>query len=566
MTSEPSTPTSNTPVSHTPPRPTRKVFTGNFKIGAKLTIGFGMMVVLSLLLVGLSHFASKTAIQTIDRTGDLRVPLTLEAVKARNDLLMMFGDVRSYLAFGLPEFSENYQNSEQSFQRDLEILEQLSPAFDEADQRRLTELQTAFEQWRELPPQLFEMRDDPMKREPAYAWLNTTGSEYVSAIRTNINQMIQVQAAREPSLTNNVLLKDMADFQNSFTTMYSGLRGYVTTRNDAYRYYEYETNITINESAWQNLKSKRNQLTTEQQVMLDAIETNRENFLDELPTEVFDVMESNQWRQDLFLFQTEFAPLTNQMQQLLQAMTENQQAAMLRDLNQGREQLDNARWQTIMGGGIVALLGMGLAFIFWRIIAGPIHRLTTVAERIRGGDFEAKAPVESRDEIGSFAATFNAMTTNMREAMDEIRSEKQRAADLQAEVIRSQESLLSELSTPLFPLANNVVTMPLIGSLDSTRAEQMMHTLLQGIEQHKARIAILDITGVPVVDTQVASALVRTAQAVRLLGTRVILTGIRPEVAQALVSIGANLESITTHSTLQDGIAYALELSGNEPQ
>jgi anti-anti-sigma regulatory factor/HAMP domain-containing protein len=254
------------------------------------------------------------------------------------------------------------------------------------------------------------------------------------------------------------------------------------------------------------------------------------------------------------------------MQQLLQAMTENQQAAMLRDLNQGREQLDNARWQTIMGGGIVALLGMGLAFIFWRIIAGPIHRLTTVAERIRGGDFEAKAPVESRDEIGSFAATFNAMTTNMREAMDEIRSEKQRAADLQAEVIRSQESLLSELSTPLFPLANNVVTMPLIGSLDSTRAEQMMHTLLQGIEQHKARIAILDITGVPVVDTQVASALVRTAQAVRLLGTRVILTGIRPEVAQALVSIGANLESITTHSTLQDGIAYALELSGNEPQ
>jgi rsbT co-antagonist protein RsbR len=125
----------------------------------------------------------------------------------------------------------------------------------------------------------------------------------------------------------------------------------------------------------------------------------------------------------------------------------------------------------------------------------------------------------------------------------------------QEEMIRAQSAALEQLSTPLMPISNEIVVMPLIGVMDSRRAQQVMDTLLQGVAETHAQVAILDITGVSVVDTQVANALMRAAQAVKLLGTRVLLTGIRPEVAQTLVGLGIDLTGIMTYSTLQAGIA-----------
>ncbi|WP_437765902.1 PAS domain-containing protein [Sorangium sp. So ce281] len=137
------------------------------------------------------------------------------------------------------------------------------------------------------------------------------------------------------------------------------------------------------------------------------------------------------------------------------------------------------------------------------------------------------------------------------------RAEAERAA-LQEEIIFAQQAALRELSTPLIPLADRVVAMPLVGAIDSGRAEQIMETLLSGISSQGAHTAILDITGVRAVDTHVADALTRTARAAQLLGTRVVLTGVRPEVAQTLVTLGVDLSGITTLSTLQSGIAHAL--------
>ncbi len=98
----------------------------------------------------------------------------------------------------------------------------------------------------------------------------------------------------------------------------------------------------------------------------------------------------------------------------------------------------------------------------------------------------------------------------------------------------------------------------LIGAIDSARVQQIMETLLEGITAHQADIAILDITGGQVVDTQVADALLRTALAVKLLGAQVVLTGISPVMAQTLIHLGVDLSMIVTCSNLQEGIAYAL--------
>lgn len=143
----------------------------------------------------------------------------------------------------------------------------------------------------------------------------------------------------------------------------------------------------------------------------------------------------------------------------------------------------------------------------------------------------------------------------------DLRAQKQAEAEriqLQEEIIRAQQAALHELSTPLIPIVDGVVVMPLIGSVDSRRAQQLVENLLHGVAQLKATTTILDITGVPVVDTQVANALLRAADAVKLLGAQVILTGIRPEVAQTLVGLGVNLGGIVTRGTLQSGIAMAL--------
>ncbi len=132
----------------------------------------------------------------------------------------------------------------------------------------------------------------------------------------------------------------------------------------------------------------------------------------------------------------------------------------------------------------------------------------------------------------------------------------------QEEIIRAQALAIEELSTPLIPITDEILVMPLIGMMDSIRARQVMHSLLTGLASSRGKFAILDITGVPVVDTAVANAILRAAHAARLLGTEVILTGIRPEVAQTLVHIEANLSNLTTRGTLQSGIAYALGRRG----
>ena len=125
----------------------------------------------------------------------------------------------------------------------------------------------------------------------------------------------------------------------------------------------------------------------------------------------------------------------------------------------------------------------------------------------------------------------------------------------QEETIHAQAAALAELSTPLIPINDQVVVMPLVGGVDTRRAQDVMATLLHGVAASGAQVAILDITGVPVVDTQIANVLVQAAQSVKLLGAQAVLTGIRPEVAQTLVGLGVDLSGIVTHSTLQSGIA-----------
>ncbi|HVK63237.1 MAG TPA: response regulator [Polyangium sp.] len=126
------------------------------------------------------------------------------------------------------------------------------------------------------------------------------------------------------------------------------------------------------------------------------------------------------------------------------------------------------------------------------------------------------------------------------------------------DAMRAQNETLLSISTPLIPITDDIVVMPLVGEFEALRLQHAQETLLQGIVARGARVAILDLTGVPRVTPVVADEIVRMAQGVRLLGAEVMLTGIRPEVAQTLVALGEGFSGLSTQRTLQSGIAFAM--------
>ena len=130
------------------------------------------------------------------------------------------------------------------------------------------------------------------------------------------------------------------------------------------------------------------------------------------------------------------------------------------------------------------------------------------------------------------------------------------------DIIKRQQDELLELSTPVIKLWDGVLAVPMIGTLDSGRTQLVMESLLQRIVDTGSELAIIDITGVPAVDTLVAQHLLKTVTAIRLMGADCIISGIRPQIAQTIVHLGIDLQGITTKATLADALSVALKRSG----
>ena len=162
-----------------------------------------------------------------------------------------------------------------------------------------------------------------------------------------------------------------------------------------------------------------------------------------------------------------------------------------------------------------------------------------------------------KDETGKVQGVFAAARdiTGLKKAAAE-------AAAKQAEIIQRQAQEILEISTPVMQVWEGVLVAPLIGTLDSQRTQQLMERLLQRIVATNSPMALVDVTGVPTIDTQTAQHLIDTISAVRLLGAQVILTGIRPAIAQTLVHLGVDLSGITTRSSLSGGLLVAMDSLG----
>lgn len=417
-------------------------YLNNLQISQKLLIGFGILVLITFIAVAISYFGSSQAAKRIETTESVRAPAVLVSSQAQANLLRMLSDVRGYLALGNPLYQDGYIQNKEAFEANMTQLNNLATSLDTDDRQRLRELQGTYAEWVELPDKLFALRDDQLEREPAYLTLATDVSELAGTILIDMNSLIESQSNSEPTEGNLLLLRDMAQFQSTLSSMFSALRGYVTTRNRVFRL-EYEANLTANEFAWERLLSKASQLNENQQDKLNDIKFNRQRFL-ALHPQMFEVLESEEWRTDLYLFTTETLPRASLMQNLLSSIANDQQVDLQVDLTQGRQDLGTANQRILISGIVALLIGIGLAMVFRDNIAGPVRRLTYVAEKIRAGDLEAMAQVESRDEIGTLATTFNKMTTQLRNTLFQVQTEKKRADDLLEVVIPIGVELSSE--------------------------------------------------------------------------------------------------------------------------
>ncbi len=197
-----------------------------------------------------------------------------------------------------------------------------------------------------------------------------------------------------------------------------------------------------------------------------------------------------------------------------------------------------------------------------------LERVRDVLAMISLGEFDPAQhliPVTEEDAFSSFEETINLFARQLHASVQENAQSIQKLETARGELeeklatIEQQRVAIRDLSTPIIELWDNILTLPIVGVMDTQRSVEMTERLLQRISQGKARCAIIDITGVEVVDTATANHFVKMVAAARLLGTHCVITGISPFIAQTLTQIGVELRGVKTLATLRDGIQECLQ-------
>ncbi len=194
-----------------------------------------------------------------------------------------------------------------------------------------------------------------------------------------------------------------------------------------------------------------------------------------------------------------------------------------------------------------------------------INRIEDVLASVAAGDMEARVNTQIDDDLSGIEAALDLLIDDLTDELqqrvkmqEDLEDKLSKITEQQRTIVQQQEDLM-ELSSPVTKVWDNILILPVIGTLDSQRTQIMMENLLQKIVETGCTISILDITGVPTVDTQVANHLLKTVTSARLLGAECIISGISPAIAQTIVHLGIDLSSIRTKATLQDAMIFAMK-------
>lgn len=223
---------------------------------------------------------------------------------------------------------------------------------------------------------------------------------------------------------------------------------------------------------------------------------------------------------------------------------------------------------TVVTVGFI-VLGLIILVALWvlrRNIIRPIKGVSSFAGAVAAGDLDRMTPVTSNDEIGELQQSVNCMVGHLREQQSALvahNAELQHSVDAQQQLLAT----VQQLSTPLLTLNNGVLLLPLIGHVDTQRGEAIMQALLHGVSEQRARVVILDVTGLADVDTQVGQLLLQAVRATELLGAQVLLVGVTAVLAQVIIAQGIDLSNLRAYrdvgAALREAVASPLWIDDN---
>lgn len=215
----------------------------------------------------------------------------------------------------------------------------------------------------------------------------------------------------------------------------------------------------------------------------------------------------------------------------------------------------------LLGGISLVVVLFTAAWSLWfpRRLLRPIHQLRAATQRFAQGEVGARAGLQRRDELGELGASFDRMVGQIQVQLAEL--DQRALVEEQNKQLRSLLDLVRDLETPAIPLLDGVLLVPIVGNLDTRRTSLLQERVLDAIFRQRARAVLLDLTGVAVIDTQVAQAIQQLVAAIKLLGTQTIVTGISPQVAQTVSQLGLGFEDVQVAGRVQDGVAAILQIT-----
>jgi len=424
-------------------------------IGAKLTLAFAALAGVTCVVVALAWGAGQRVTDDIDLSELVRRPASLACARAQADLLRMQLHVRGYLVLSDPADIAQYRSARKSFEAELAALQSMSNQWPEAeDARAVRALVDGYRAWADLPQQLFELHDNPLKNRPALRLARVEVQARLVRILDAVDGIVQRQKLREGDVRGRGLLADLLNFQTSFDAMATNLMAYGASGEVNFKL-TYGPQLATNAAAWKALSARRGQLDARQRELLEVIARNRAEVTD-LALQIVSIVNGERAYEDLYLYRTRVAPQADVLLGRLADLTARQQAQLGSSLARARASQSSVKVVAAVAGMLAVLIAVAMAFAFRRRVVLPLHRLTRVAERVTAGDLEARAEVESSDEVGVLAHGINTMTARLSETIRHLEAifAEARDAKAAAEVANRAKSrflanMSHELRTPL---------------------------------------------------------------------------------------------------------------------